>query len=238
MRRPAHSRRVRRILPQWLQIATILGFSVIATTQAAAQYAPACVDAGRKAQDGTILPPGLLLAVGRVESGRWDPQQRRVLPWPWVIDVAGQPRFFADKQSAVQSTRALLDGGQRNIDVGCFQISLLHHPFAFAGLEQAFDPAANAQYAANFLIALHSRYGNWADAVAAYHSADPARGVPYRDLVFAAWSPAGAVWNAPSFPSVHVWTPGIPGSAPEVINLDGHAASSGLHLPRVITPNR
>ncbi len=116
-----------------------------------------CVQAGRSAELGSQLPPGLLAAIARVESGRWDVQHQRVIPWPWAIDVAGHPKFFADKAEAVAATRELLQAGQRNIDVGCYQISLLHHPAAFPSLEQAFDPAANAQYAAQFLTSLHSQ---------------------------------------------------------------------------------
>lgn len=206
---------------------------------ALAQPAMDCVQAGRAAATSAGLPPGLLPAVGRVESGRADPLRGDVVPWPWTIDVAGQGRFFPDKQSAIRVTRALLASGQRNIDVGCYQISLLHHPFAFADLDQAFDPAANADYAARFLVALRNRHGNWADAVAAYHSADPARGNPYRDLVFAAWMPESSSQShgltfAP-VPSVHVWSPSARGTAPRVITLHGRATSAAP-LPRVITP--
>ena len=86
--------------------------------------------------------------------------------------------------------RALLDGGTRSIDVGCFQISLLYHPAAFASLEQAFDPDANARYAARFLLTLFARTGTWEAAVAAYHSADPTLGFAYRQQVFSTWSAA------------------------------------------------
>lgn len=203
----------------------------------AAQPAPGCVQAGEAAAIRAGLPRGLLLAVGRVETGRVDPASGDIVPWPWAIDVAGQAHFFPDKQAAVRVTRALLASGQRNIDVGCYQISLLHHPFAFSDLAQAFDPAANATYAARFLASLHSRYGNWAGAVAAYHSADPARGDPYRALVFAQWRPQWPPrqngWAFPSVPGVHVWTPSAPGTAPQVIRLRG-GGRANAPLPRVI----
>lgn len=225
-----------------LRAAILAAFALALVPGASAQPATACTEAGLVAEAGTDLPSGLLLAVGRVESGRWDQQLRQVLPWPWVIDVAGQPRFFADKAAAIEATRAVLQSGQRNIDVGCFQISLLHHPSAFSSLDQAFDPAMNARYAADFLDTLHRRYGNWADAVAAYHSADPVLGVPYRNLVFAAWRPSAAdtltllASPIPSMPvpSVHIWTPGLPGSAPQVIHIGG--ANATRALPRVISP--
>ena len=205
-----------------------------------AQPATDCVQAGRAAAANAGLPRGLLPAVGRVESGRVDPRRGEVMPWPWTIDVAGQGRFFPDKQSAIRVTRALLAAGQRNIDVGCYQISLLHHPFAFPDLDQAFDPAANAGYAARFLAALRDRHGDWSAAIAAYHSADPALGNPYRDLVLAAWRPEPQV-ESPGLafvpvPSVHVWSPRPAGTAPRFITLDGQSPQTAP-LPRVITPD-
>ncbi|MEJ1977686.1 MAG: transglycosylase SLT domain-containing protein [Acetobacteraceae bacterium] len=46
----------------------------------------------------------------------------------------------------------------------------MHHPDAFATLDEAFDPQANAQYAAVFLQRLHVMTGDWSAAAAAYHS--------------------------------------------------------------------
>ena len=61
------------------------------------------------------------------------------LPQGWAIDADGAPLLAVSKEEAMRQTRALQGGGLRNIDVGCFQISLLNHPDAFADLEQAFD---------------------------------------------------------------------------------------------------
>lgn len=204
----------------------------------AARAQSPCEDAGRVAEQQYSLPSGLLAAIGRVESGRWDAALGRTVPWPWAIDAAGSPQLLASKQEAVQQTAALRGNGARNIDVGCFQISLLHHPTAFADLDQAFDPAANADYAARFLTELHARYGNWQDAVAAYHSATATLGTPYREAVYAKWagapSPHGGKIAEPvtvySFGDtvVRVWTPSQGAAA-----NDNRADS---RMPRVITP--
>ncbi len=74
-----------------------------------------------------------------------------VRPWPWTINVAGQGFFFPTKALAVTAVRELLASGVQSIDVGCLQVNLMFHPAAFASLEQAFDPMANARYAARFL---------------------------------------------------------------------------------------
>jgi hypothetical protein len=76
-----------------------------------------------------------------------------------------------------------------SIDVGCMQVNLMHHPEAFASLDDAFDPSHNAAYAGRFLTALFAGLGDWGTAIAAYHSRTPGVGEPYRDQVVATWNP-------------------------------------------------
>ncbi len=162
-------------------------------TPAWAQGSPAvarvCQDAGTDAEREHRLPSGLLLAIGLVESGRIDPQTGRAAAWPWTINAAGTGRMFNTAEEARGATRALLAQGVTSIDVGCFQINLMHHPRAFTSLEEAFNPPANAGYAARFLTELRSTTGSWEAAIAAYHSADAERGGQYRDRVLARWYP-------------------------------------------------
>jgi hypothetical protein len=160
----------------------------------------ACEQAGAAAEQASGIPAGLLLAIGRIESGRWDNERGRAAPWPWAINAAGKGQWFDTKEGATLTTRALLNGGARSIDTGCFQISLLYHPTAFASLEQAFDPDANARYAARFLVSLFAREGSWEAAVQAYHSADPALGFAYRQQVFSSWLAAAPVTLAAAVP--------------------------------------
>ena len=134
------------------------------------------------------LPPGLLLAVGRVESGRTDPASRDVLPWPWTVDDEGQDHVFGSAFDAIAYVVAARGRGSRSLDVGCFQVNLQFHPDAFATVAEAFDPAANARYAGHLLSDLHTRTGSWETAVQDYHSATPWRGEAYRDLVLSRWA--------------------------------------------------
>ena len=203
--------------------------------------ATSCERAGIAAEQADGLPSGLLLAIGRVESGRWDSAAGRVIAWPWTINAAGRGQWFETKDAAAQTVSALLDGGTRSIDVGCFQVNLMWHPTAFASLEQAFDPDANARYAARFLLSLFSQTGSWEAAVEAYHSADPALGFAYRQQVFATWSaapptpaevsstvPMLAVASMPKpvampvvIAGVQIWTPMPRGTAAEVVVMPG-----------------
>lgn len=133
------------------------------------------------------VPPGLMAAVGRVESGRRDPVSGAFHPWPWTVDADGQGTFYDTKAQAVAAVRALQANGGHSIDVGCMQVNLQQHPHAFASLEQAFDPMANADYAARFLVDLQGQSGSWPKATALYHSATPVLGAAYEQKVMAAW---------------------------------------------------
>lgn len=130
------------------------------------------------------LPTTLLPAIARVESGRLDASTGRVRPWPWTINVDGIGYFYDTKADVIAAVRALQAKGKRSIDVGCMQVNLMHHPRAFADLDQAFDPAANAAYAVQFLFLLYRQTRDWPLATAYYHSATPDLGEEYQRLVF------------------------------------------------------
>ncbi len=133
------------------------------------------------------IPGQLLQAIGRVESGRRDPASGEVSPWPWTVNAEGQGAYFDTKQQAIAAVNALRARGVTSMDVGCMQVNLMHHPNAFASLEQAFDPAANADYAARFLRKLFDQTGGWPKATAWYHSATAERGEDYQQKVMAVW---------------------------------------------------
>ncbi len=159
------------------------------TAQAAPPRDPSslCEQAIRTAEAIGHTPPGLLAAVGQVESGRPDPGTGAMRPWPWTIDADGIGQFFATKAQAVAAVAALQAQGVRSIDVGCMQVNLMHHPEAFASLDQAFDPAANTVFAERFLNALYRRTGNWPSSVAAYHSETPQIAADYQHRVLVTW---------------------------------------------------
>lgn len=213
-----------------------------------------CEQAGRVAERAHALPSGILLAIGRIESGRWDLVRQRIVPWPWAIDANGDGKLFDNKAEAVAQTTALRASGVPNIDVGCFQIDLTSHPDAFRTLEQAFDPFSNADYAGRFLATLYARTGAWDSAVAAYHSMQPERGGAYRERVFADWAsrdvslealgasltkpaPGPLVVQFSSGARMRIWTPD---SAAVTPTMDTGQAPVVRPLPHVIigTPNQ
>jgi soluble lytic murein transglycosylase-like protein len=217
-------------------LAAVLALSLCARADADVPSVQACDAAGHAAELAAALPANLLLSIGLVESGRADALTGRLAPWPWTVNVDGAGRFFADEGAAIAFVRLAEASGARDVDVGCFQVSLADHPDAFATLADAFDPVQNADYAAGFLHRLQGRTGSWDSAIADYHSDTPDLGLPYERRVLAVWhgqSAAGlggledpfVILQSPAARQVHVYTTEDP-------------ANAGLApgLPRVITP--
>jgi hypothetical protein len=145
-----------------------------------------CVTAIEAAEAKYKLPPHLLDSIAKVESGRPIPSLGRVQPWPWTIDADGQGFFLDSRAAAIAWARLGLQRGVRFMDIGCMQVDWQLHPDAFKSLDQAFDPTANADYAARYLSALHEEaHGDWNVAVGWYHSHTFDLAADYRDRVAA-----------------------------------------------------
>ncbi len=204
-----------------------------------------CAQAGNAAEAAGQLPANMLVSIGMVESGRAD-GLGRVAPWPWTVNIDGAGHYFASKADAVAFTRLAQSSGAGDIDVGCFQVSLNYHPDAFADLETAFDPTANAAYAAKYLNRLKAQTGSWNAAIADYHSAEPDLGLPYQRRVLAAWHGIGSVPSAVGDieiaapdPVVILQSPGVVRATRymRVITMDTAApVIRRAGMPRVVTP--
>jgi hypothetical protein len=187
---------------KWLSLATMLTVSLARCTSASAFEADSaqasggalCLSAIRAAERTAQLPAKLLDAIGTVESGRPD-ERKGLIPWPWTVNIAGTGRFFETKAEAISAVQAARAEGVQSIDVGCMQVNLMYHPEAFASLDQAFDPKANAVYAAGFLNRLFIKTGNWSKAIAAYHSQTHGTNGDYAQRVIASW-PLAARYGA------------------------------------------
>lgn len=158
------------------------------TRAAAAQSWEICARAAAQAEAlRPDLPPHLLLAVAKVESGRWHRDAGARFAWPWTVNAGGKGQFLPSKEAAIAKVRRLRAEGRRNIDVGCMQVNLHFHGHAFDSLEEAFDPASNVAYAAGLLLHLREKAGSWTRAIGDYHSRTPRYSGPYRLRVFRAW---------------------------------------------------
>jgi len=158
--------------PRWRLVVAVLAmaFTVQAHAQGVSAPGARCEQAIGMGARANRVPGELMWAIGLVETGRPD-AVGGLHPWPWAINAEGRGMFFNSKPEAIAAVRGLQAAGVRSIDVGCMQVNLMHHPDAFASLDEAFDPVRNAVYAGRFLGSLHERSGNWIVAAGWYHSA-------------------------------------------------------------------
>jgi hypothetical protein len=170
-----------------LSLSALANGTAPATGTARANPWTMCAKATNSIEREEGIPRQLLRAISKIEAGRYHAGKRVVMAWPWTVMAEGRGRYLSTKTAAIAEVRALQARGVRNIDVGCMQVNLLHHPDAFDSLEDAFDPLTNVTYAAGFLKSLAFEQGSWAKAVARYHSANPERYRLYRAKVHSTW---------------------------------------------------
>ncbi|MEO1090261.1 MAG: lytic transglycosylase domain-containing protein [Pseudomonadota bacterium] len=174
---------VRRLA--WFALAALLAMPLPALANRSADL---CIQAMADAERRTgWLPPGLLHAIGMIESAHRPSGTKRSVPWPWTINSTEGSFYLQSHREAVAKVRELQSRGVTNIDVGCMQVNLHHHPNAFANLDAAFEPRHNVGYAARFLGELKSEGGTLFKAVGHYHSRTPTRSQAYARKVFARW---------------------------------------------------
>lgn len=158
-----------------MHIALIAVVGVVIAVAGVARAESYCNTAAAIAANTVGVPLPVLNAIVAVESGGK----------PWSLNIAGRSARFDDPAEAIRAGKAAVARGE-NVDVGCFQISTRHHGDQFAGIAEMISPLRSGIYAALYLRDLYKRSGSWADAVACYHSCNPAFGGPYLDAVAAA----------------------------------------------------
>lgn len=221
-------------------ISLVAAFLLAAQHTAAQEVELACDRAAEKAEREANLPPGLLAAIGTVESGRTDASGTHRRAWPWSINAEGASYIAGNKPDALSTVRLLQARGMRLIDVGCFQVDLFWHPDAFASLEEAFDPDANARAASRILWQARFASTDWQQAIAAYHSASLLRGAWYLQRVLAVWPAArerlATLDLAPASLSAYVVMLSPAARLVRVITVADMAPLPNSGLPRVIVP--
>lgn len=144
---------------------------ILATTH---QYCHKYIEeAARK----TGVLPEILWAVAKTESNFGEG------PWPWTVNLKGKGYYFANQASAKQFLHSLPKKLQKQVDVGCMQVNAGYHGKAFPDLFTMLNPRKNILYGAQFLKQLYEETGQWAKAIAAYHSRKWHRGGQYANHV-------------------------------------------------------
>ena len=186
-----------------------------------------CALATTKQERRHAIPQGLLKAISHAESGRWDPQNKAILAWPWTVTTGGKGYFLPNRADAVAFVQSLQADGVENIDVGCMQINLKYHPDAFASIDEAFNPHTNAAYAADVLRERFANSGSWLQAAGDYHSTTAGLNKRYRAKIVKLWNAAKA---SPTTPTTAHTAPAQP-AAPKVATAATATTTPPVNAP-------
>ena len=128
------------------------------------------------------VPPAYLFGIALQESAQLfgEPGSRRALPWPWTLNIAGEPVRCPSRHAAHVRALAALRAGVESIDLGPMGINWRFHKARLQSVERGLDPYWNLRVGALLLVDHFTRCGNWFQAIGRYHSpANPARAASY-----------------------------------------------------------
>lgn len=165
-----------------LSRAVLVGCLCLASPIARAAQPVDCEIHARAAEQAHGIPPGLIIAIARTESGRTQ-RGKTFAAWPWTLNVQGKGHYFKSRAATLAHLTETLNSGVRSVDIGCMQINYRWHSQEFPNVEAMLDPVTNTDYAARYLKSLYDRTGSWETATAHYHSRDPDRGAAYQSRV-------------------------------------------------------
>lgn len=113
------------------------------------------------------IPADLFYAIALTESGY--EKQGTYNPWPWTLNVGGEPYRY---QKSVQARQELLNawGQGKSVDVGLMQINTRWHGHRVQHIADFLNPYINLSKAAEILIEQRRRSQDWWEAVGRYHA--------------------------------------------------------------------
>ncbi|RSD31728.1 transglycosylase SLT domain-containing protein [Vibrio pectenicida] len=120
------------------------------------------------------VPPQALYALAMTESATLL-GNGQVRPWPWTLNVEGQPYRYPSKAQACQALKHFLMR-TKVVDIGLLQINWRWHSAPFSKPCDVLVPETNLTYAAKLLYRAYLRLGDWTKAAGYYHR--PAGGTP------------------------------------------------------------
>ncbi|PID63410.1 MAG: hypothetical protein CSB44_01970 [Gammaproteobacteria bacterium] len=148
------------------------------------EYRYAAINAG--------VPYKLLYAIAIAESD--NPRDPNIAPWPWVLNIGGEPHWFETRQEAQTALASALAAGRTNIDICASQVNFRYNGHLMPDLANAFD-TESCLLAASAVLLRELDYCehqldtlDWWCAVERYHSpgqseAQRERAVAYADRV-------------------------------------------------------
>jgi hypothetical protein len=121
------------------------------------------------------VPETVLYALALQESRAKLPSG--VKPWPWTLNIAGEPWRFADRDTACFALSLAVEAvDPKRIDAGLGQVNIGWNGHRFKTLCEALEPHRNLEVSAQILREHYDATGDWVTAAGRYHR--PAGGAP------------------------------------------------------------
>lgn len=114
------------------------------------------------------VPEHVLKAVCTWESQTYSAGKRQ--PWPWTLNVAGDPAYFRSYYGAAIALNKAILSGIENIDIGMCQINWYWHKSRFKKASELLIPKVNVEYASAYLRELKTKDRTWQETIGRYHS--------------------------------------------------------------------
>lgn len=154
-----------RTCAEKMRMATLMGGLLLAGPVWPSTIPPAYVEAARTYQ----VPPEVVFAVALAESEMLL-TSRRVLPWPWTLNVEGRPERYRNRREAHEAIQRHLAAGRTSIDIGLMQVNWHWHAQRLQDPWRALDPHHNLRVGAQILHELYQEDGDWTVVVGRYHA--------------------------------------------------------------------
>ena len=135
------------------------------------------------------VPEKILYAVALQESGL-TLKSGKFRPWPWTLNVEGNPERYASRVEAWNAIERHLKNGKTLIDIGVMQVNWHHHKERLGAPWVALEPYHNLAVGAGILRQAFEKSNDWTLAIGRYHSPSntlkrKARAARYRKKVLA-----------------------------------------------------
>lgn len=118
------------------------------------------------------VPSEVLYAIGLQESGTTLGGKRGFAPWPWVLNVNEQGRYFRTRAQAEAALAEEVARGNRRVAVGMLQIHLRWNGFRVSDPLTLLDPSVNLRVAAEVLQECGRRFADTFGKLACYYSGE------------------------------------------------------------------
>jgi hypothetical protein len=135
------------------------------------------------------VPYKVLYAIALAESN--NPSDERFSPWPWTLNIAGQPAYLDSKEAAIALLKSELSKGTRNIDICVGQINYQYNAHLLPVIDQALDIDTCLNAATSVLLRelkyCEHQLGrlDWWCAVERYHSPGSSNAQRKRAITYA-----------------------------------------------------